>query len=348
VCRTGRLRSVPNALPVGGNTKAFPTGRRRPDGDPSEAAARKVWLLVELLRNGQARYSQYLERHGRDYRSFQRDLQQLRQLGTSLGFTISKIVDAERVVLESYDRKLRKLDDQRPALLSLIAEIGRAFGEPMQGELGSIAAGEAPGNAFLHLNAPRLVAGSHVAKVYEALKGAWSAQGGRAYVRFRYKTAGPAAPAERTVDPHRVVIRNGRYYLVGYDNNRRSWRSFALDAFQTIPVRAGTVTAKRVVPASYINEDALGFIKSTKAPVSITVEFGPAVSTAMASRVWQQAQQVQMLSGGRAKLTLLAGDFEEVVRWAFGFAPEAKVVAPPQAVRLAHQLAVELAAEHAP
>ena len=338
---------MPNAFPVGGLKKAFPTGRRRPDGDPSEAAARKIWLLVELLRNGKARYSQYLERHGRDYRSFQRDLQQLRQLGTSLGFTISKIVDADRVVLDSYDPKLRKPDDQRPALLSLIAEIGRAFGEPMQDELGSFGAGEATGNAFLHLNAPRLVAGSHVAKVYEALKGAWSAQGGRAYVRFRYKAAGAAAPAERTVDPHRVVVRNGRYYLIGYDSERRNWRSFALDAFLTIPVRAGTVIAKRIVPSSYDSDDALGFIKSTKAPVSITIEFGSAVSRAVASRVWQHGQQIQMLPGGRAKLTLLVGDFEEIVRWAFGFAPEAKIVDPPQAVRLAHRLALALAADHA-
>ncbi|HEY5341690.1 MAG TPA: WYL domain-containing protein [Candidatus Aquilonibacter sp.] len=327
--------------------QSYTTGRRRADGDPSESAARKIWLLVELLRDKHACYSDYVARHGRDYRSFQRDLQQLRQMGASLGFTISKIANAQTVVLESYDRKLRKLDDQRPALLRLITEIGRAFGEPMQREFGSIGAGEPAGQTFLHLNAPRLVAGSHVAKVYEALKGAWSEAGGRAYVRFRYKTARAAAPAERTVDPHRVVVRHGRYYLIGYDSDRRSWRFFALDAFLTIPVRAGTVSANRTVPPEYDSDDALGFIKTTNAPVAVTVEFTPAVSAAVSSRMWQHDQRLRTLPDGRARLTLHAGNIDEVVRWAFGFAPDAKVVAPPQAVRLAKKLALAVAADHA-
>jgi predicted DNA-binding transcriptional regulator YafY len=346
VCRTGCVRAMPNAVSVGDDKKAFLSGRRRPDGDPSEAAARKIWLLVELLRNGRARFTHYLERHGRDYRSFQRDLQQLRQLGTSLGFKISKIADADKVVLESYDPKLRKLDDQRPALLNLIAEIGRAFGETVQRELGPIGTAEAAGQTFLHFNTPQLVAGSRVAKVYEALKSAWSAPGGHAYVRFRYKTAGAAAPAERRVDPHRVVIRNGRYYLIGYDSDRRGWRFFALDAFLTIPARAGTVTTNRIIPSDYASEDALGFIKSARTLVEVTVEFDASVSTAIASRVWQHDQQLQMLPGGRARLTVHAGDFEEVVRWVFGFAPDAKIVDPPQAVRLAHKLGVAVAANH--
>ena len=343
MCRSARRRT--RGL-VGAVEKAYPTGRRRADGDPSVSAARKIWLLVELLRDGHARYSDYVARHERDFRSFQRDLQQLRQMGASLGFTISKIAGAQTVVLESYDRRLRKLDDQRPALLRLIAEIGRAFGEPMQGEFGAIGTGAPAGQTFLHVQAPKLVAGSHVAKVYGALKGAWSAAGGRAYVRFRYKTARAPAPAERTVDPHRVVIRHGRYYLIGYDTDRRSWRFFALDAFLTIPVRAGTVTTNRMVPPDYDSDDAVGFIKTSNAQVAVIVEFTPAVSAALSSRMWQHDQRLRMLPDGRARLTLHAGDIDEIVRWAFGFAPDAKIVSPPQAVRLAKKLALGIASQH--
>jgi predicted DNA-binding transcriptional regulator YafY len=326
--------------------KLYATGRRRPDGDPSESAARKIWLLVELLRDGRARYSDYLKLYERDHRSFQRDLQQLRQMGTSLGFTISKIEDGETVRLVSYDRKLRKLDDQRPALLQLVAEIGRAFGEPMQREFGAIGAAAPDGEPFLHVHAPSLIEGSHVAKVYEALKGAWSAEGGRAHVRFRYKTAHVVAPAERTVDPHRVVVRQGRYYLIGYDVDRKSWRFFALDAFLTIPVRAGTVTATRSVPPNYDSDDVLGFIKTTTAPIAVTVEFSPSLAAAMACRLWQHDQLLDTLPNGGAKLTVHVSDIDEVVRWVFGFAPDAKVVAPPQAVRRAKSIAMAVAAEH--
>ena len=53
--------------------------------EASAAVARKLWLLVELIRRRHITYAEYARIHERDYRTFQRDLQQLRRLGETSG-----------------------------------------------------------------------------------------------------------------------------------------------------------------------------------------------------------------------------------------------------------------------
>jgi len=321
-------------------------GRRRDAGEASESVARKIWLLMELLRHRRVSFSEYAALHARDKRSFQRDLQQLRTIGKTAGFAISKVEHGDLVRLLSYDTTLRRLDDARPPLLRLLAELARSLGEPIQGELSSIAQSAPEGEIFLHVQAPKLVDGSQVAKVYEKLKDAWSSPAGRASVRFRYRTPNATATEERTVDPYRVIVRSGRYYLVAYDQKRRGWRLFALDAIVGLPARAGTVHPLRTIPEAYENGDVLGFIKGTTRAVDVTVEFSARVAASATSRFWKSDQEIKRLPGGMALLTVSVSDLDEVVRWAFGFGADARVVSPPAAVRAARDLAEELLRLH--
>lgn len=318
--------------------------RRRDASEASESVARKIWLLMELLRHRRVRFSEYTALHAGGKRSFQRDLQQLRTIGKTAGFTISPVKDGV-VHLTAFDATLRRLDEARPPLLRLLAELARTLGEPIQGEIGAIAETAPEGEVFLHVQAPKLVEGSQVAKVYEKLKDAWGSPAGRASVRFRYR--GPnAAPEERIVDPYRVIVRSGRYYLVGYDVKRRDWRLFALDAIVGLPVKVGTVRTERQIPEAHGNADVLGFIKGTGRTVDVTVEFAPRVAASATSRIWKHDQRIEKLPGGRARLTVSVADPDEVVRWAFGFGADARVVLPPAAVRAAHDLARELLEAH--
>jgi predicted DNA-binding transcriptional regulator YafY len=330
---------------MGQDWDSFEDGRRRDASEASESVARKIWLLMELLRHRQVRFTEYEALHSGGKRSFQRDLQQLRTIGKTSGFTISQVKDGV-VNLTAFDATLRRLDEARPPLLRLLAELARTLGEPIQGEIGAIAQSAPEGEVFLHVQAPKLVEGSQVAKVYEKLKDAWASPAGRASVRFRYRGPSAATPEERTVDPYRVIVRSGRYYLVGYDVKRRDWRIFALDSVVGLPVKAGTVRTERPIPEAHGNADVLGFIKGTARAVDVTVEFSPRVAASATSRIWKHDQRLEKLSGGRARLTLSVGDPGEVVRWAFGFGADARVVSPPAAVRAARDLARELLEAH--
>lgn len=83
----------------------FRSGKRRKSpNELSDVAARKIWLLLELIRRGRVTYTEYRARHGRDFRSFQRDLQQLRAIGKKSGFSVSRIKGGNGVELERFER----------------------------------------------------------------------------------------------------------------------------------------------------------------------------------------------------------------------------------------------------
>jgi predicted DNA-binding transcriptional regulator YafY len=83
--------------------------------------------------------------------------------------------------------------------------------------------------------------------------------------------------------------------------------------------------------------DAIG-IFDRETPTAVTVEFSPIVAASATCRRWQEQQQVVDLPGGGARITVQVGDLGEAVRWALGFGPEARVVAPPSAVALARAM----------
>ena len=149
---------------------AKPKKLARGAGEATEAAARKILVLLELLRAKAIRFSRYEVVHGRDFRSFQRDLQHLRKIGEEAGFKISPIRDRERAELTLTDTGLRSLDAS-PGVLSLISAMSGALGSPVGRELGKL--GEVTADAgFLRFLVPQLIAKTKVADTYELLKAA--------------------------------------------------------------------------------------------------------------------------------------------------------------------------------
>lgn len=70
-------------------------------------------------------------------------------------------------------------------------------------------------------------------------------------------TARGGDPAERLVEPHRLVPLGRRWYLVAYDLHRHDWRSFRLDRL-TAPRRTGARFRPRALPAA----DAAAFVRA--------------------------------------------------------------------------------------
>ena len=328
--------------------KSFVTGtRKKSTNEASDSVIRKIWMVVELLRHKRLSFETYAKEHERDKRSFQRDLQQLRAIGEQSGFSISQVKGGAYVELEHFDGKIRALHREGTQTEQLIGDVARAMGQPIAAEIGHI--GTAPKSEderFFHFSVPTIIEseGSNIAAISAALKTAWESQ---AVVKFAYPDAKtPGRSTERLVEPYRVLLRSGVFYLVGYDRGRRGWRTFALDRFTTLPVRAGSNNVQREIPAEYASDDVLGFIKSDLAHTDVTVELSPRVAASAISRQWQAAQRVELLDGRRARITFTVGDIIEVVRWTFGFGRDAKIVAPPGAIQVARELAEAIIQGH--
>jgi predicted DNA-binding transcriptional regulator YafY len=75
-------------------------------------------------------------------------------------------------------------------------------------------------------------------------------------VRFGYVAAG-GERTERHVEPHRLVVLDRRWYLVGYDLTRNDWRSFRVDRVVGPPQPTGARFRPRTLPAA----DAAEFVR---------------------------------------------------------------------------------------
>lgn len=299
-------------------------------GAPIEAVERKIWLLLELLRHKSVQFQTYDRLYERSDRSFKRDLQHLRKIGERTGFSISSLHDGI-VTLGAVDASLKKTDKSSKALSTLLQSAAHALGAPVERQMRSLTEGGSDQERqFLYFALPQLVQGTHVAAVYDKLREAWSAS---ARVRFKYGRD----RGERVVEPHAVLNRSGRYYLVGFDVGRgKGWRYFALDRIEGMPQPAGTCRP-RALDESFAFSDTMGMLHGGPA-LEVTVELSPVVAASATSRLWQRNQKVEPLPDGSARITFIVSDPDEVIRWAFGFATEAKIIAPSTVVERGCQL----------
>jgi len=75
-------------------------------------------------------------------------------------------------------------------------------------------------------------------------------------IRFGY-VAASGERTERHVEPHRLVVLDRRWYLVGYDLTRNDWRSLRLDRLDGTPQPTGARFRPRPLPAA----DAAEFVR---------------------------------------------------------------------------------------
>ncbi|MGM1062280.1 helix-turn-helix transcriptional regulator [Saccharothrix sp. Mg75] len=76
----------------------------------------------------------------------------------------------------------------------------------------------------------------------------------REVLRFDYGTGADGAPPRR-VQPHHLVTRNGRWYLVAWDLDRDDWRTFRVDR-----ISPRTPTGPRFTPRELPGGDVAAFV----------------------------------------------------------------------------------------
>jgi len=307
-------------------------GKPRQSGEPSIATERKIRIMLELIRNKNVRLEALEVDYGIAERSLLRDFQELRRIGERAGFHISEKAVNGRMQLTDFDARPTQLDQGGKKLYALIRGVAKALGKPVEAEVESLAE-QAPRDeaTFLRFLMPTLVDGTAVTETFKALEGAW-----RSNARVRFKYAGK----ERRVEPYAVIVRSGRYYLLGRDLDAKDdgWRHFALDRIAGTVGRAGSFTP-RAVPEEILAPDSIGWMSlSGKKRIEVQVWISAALAPSAASRQWQRGQRVERCDDGSVVLTLATGDMDEVIRWAFGFGKDARVVGPQDAVERARAL----------
>jgi predicted DNA-binding transcriptional regulator YafY len=313
-----------------GRAMAGRIGKPRKSGDPTPATVRKIGILLDLVRHRRISLGACRRTYGASERTLLRDLQELRQIGESAGFKISDRGPNDSFTLSEFKARPSSLLAGEKRFRSLIAELLKAFGEPLQSAAGGLDPGSADDAAsFLHVVQPRLVGGSAVARTYDELEAAWRND---ARVRFTYKGQ------SRTVEPAAAMVRSGRYYLVARDveKGNAGWRIFSMDQIAGPIVRAGTF-ARKAAPPKYASTDTIGWFKGDGEKQTVEVTFSKELAPAAASRQWQTAQTAVTNADGTVTISLQVYDVDEVIRWSLGFADEAWISAPPSTVRRAEE-----------
>ncbi|MEF9881158.1 helix-turn-helix transcriptional regulator [Streptomyces sp. P9-A4] len=144
-------------------------------------------------------------------------------------------------------------------------------------------------------------------------------------LRFGYAARG-AAPAEREVEPHRVVALGGRWYLVAYDLGRHDWRSFRLDRL-TGPRATGARFRPRALPA----EDAVAFVRTASgAPAPYTVEVLVHAPSSRVRQVVGHWGTVEQLGQDSCRLTMTSTTLDWPTQALGNLGAEFEVLGPPE------------------
>lgn len=278
-------------------------------------------MTAEEIRRRVAGYGQ--EEYEAFRRMFERDKSDLRALG----------VPVETAPLDPFDDKQGyRIDPRRydlpelhlePAELTALALALRATGLYDAGGTGllklQVDAGDpdsrgvpADAGLGLDLGAPHL-------------EGLLEAQATRTPVRFAYRPAG-REESVRTVDPHALVHRRGRWYLVGRDHDRDDRRSFRLDRIAGKVRTAGEPGAFPPPPEVGVDD----VVPATgAAPLSAEVLASPEVA-------WDVARRAR--GGGREQpdgwtaFTVAVGEPEDFLAWALDLGADV-VVREPEELR---------------
>ncbi|HEY2575576.1 MAG TPA: WYL domain-containing protein [Streptosporangiaceae bacterium] len=187
-------------------------------------------------------------------RMFERDKEELRELGIPLETDSAKAGDEEagyRIQREAYELPEITLEPDEAAVLGLAARVWR------RAELAGAAAG-----ALLKLRAAGIDAEDTTQPGIEprvqtgepSFGPLWEAVRDRRPVTFAYRAAGRSGTQQRRLEPWGVVNRHGRWYVAGHDTDRDAGRVFRLSRIEGTVSFSGPAGSVVVPPGSDVRE----------------------------------------------------------------------------------------------
>lgn len=172
----------------------------------------------------------------------------------------------------------------------------------------------------------------------------------RLVLRFDYDTAGQKADApRRRVEPHDVVSRQGRWYLVAWDLDREDWRLFRLDRLHP-RIPTGPAFAPRALPGGV---DARTFL-AARSKGSDAADRWPCIGTVVIDLPAREITPylddaaLEELPDGRCRLTLGSWSWIGLLASIARFDAPFTIEGPPPLAEASAALSARLAAASVP
>jgi proteasome accessory factor B len=261
-------------------------------------------------------------------RMFERDKENLRELGIPLEVGTNPLADGEaagyRIRRDHYELPDIRLEPDEAAALGLAARLWSSarFAGASANALRKLAAGGTEIRPVPAGFEPRVDA------TEPALLPCLDAVRLRRAVRFPYRKVEQDAAADRRVQPWGVVSWRGRWYLAGYDLDRGAGRCFRLSRI-TGKVDAIGPAAAYTIPDGV---DLRGMVTSTEPPVSpSTARLRVRPGTGHTLR--RAATRTMPAAGGAPAgdvLDIHYYDLERLARWVVGHGADVVVLGPPE------------------
>jgi proteasome accessory factor B len=280
------------------------------------------YLTAEEIR---AAVHGYPEQYEAFKRMFERDKEELRELGIPLETGLNNALDEEpgyRIRRQDYELPEIRLEADEAAVLGIASRVWQSA------ELAGAAAG-----ALLKLKAagledddtrrpgiePRLTTQE------PAFGPLWEAVRDRRPVTFSYKAQGRTDATRRELEPWGVVNRRGRWYVAGHDRTRDATRVFRLSRIDGPVKMAGPAGSVTVPPGADVRELVKDWdvapVRDQTAVLRVRADAG------FGLRRW--AREVTPDTDGWDRVTASFADVPWYADYIASFGPDVIVVEPP-------------------
>ncbi|MEV0621469.1 WYL domain-containing protein [Nonomuraea sp. NPDC050404] len=259
-------------------------------------------------------------------RMFERDKNELREIGIPIDVVRDPWEDEPgyRIERESYELPEITLEPDEAAVLGLAAQVWQraSLAEAASGALlklraGGVATDQPVGTGALELR---------VDTRDPAFPALWDAVRDRRVVRFDYRASGSETVRGRTVEPWGVVSRRGRWYLAGFDRDRKAPRVFRLSRISGQVAAAGRAGVVEV-PEGVDLKAMVGFPDEPLEERVAVVR----VRQGACEGVRQLARAVHPGTGGWDEAELAFTDPDRLAGWMASLGADVEVVGPPDA-----------------
>jgi proteasome accessory factor B len=262
-------------------------------------------------------------------RKFERDKKRLRDSGIPIR-TSGEHNDERgyRIPVDTAVLPPLALTDGEAAALALVAQ---SWSQGTLAALADRALAQLEAAGRVHAPAPRLLLQPKLDGEGPALEELLPAHGLRRVVRFTYRSV-DGEVTERTLEPWGVVSWRRRWYVTGFDRDRRAQRTFRLSRIVDQRVRASGEPEAFVIPADVDVRAQLDAFRHED-PVGVAcVHVRPGAALALRARGRATGEVV----GGRDVYEVDYANVTDHAGWLRTFAGDALPVAPPELVRDVH------------
>ncbi len=167
----------------------------------------------------------------------------------------------------------------------------------------------------------------------------------RRAVKFTYKKPGEKKAELRQVDPYVLTCADNTWYVIGYDDERKDFRTFALGRIQG-SIEVGEKYEQVEFDVNEYLGKSLNMMKGD-GDYEIVLQFDPWSTDIIRTRHWHGSAQITELPGGGSQMRMRLSALEEVERWVMSWGTHVTVMKPGILARRVATIAGDLAKRYA-